>query len=451
MNKSKLRIGYVPLAKKSWLNDKLETVRKDALKMLQKTGVETVSTEGLITDRSQADELAAFFIKGNIDCLLFHHITFSLGSIVPAMIKKVDVPVIFWSMPEPPMEGGRISSNSFCASNMNAHTLWKMGRKYAYVYGNDKEAENEMESQFKSLQCVKSLKSTRIGLLGNRVPGFYTSNYNELKMMETFGIEVEHVDLLELVAMARNADSDLPAAVNEIKRMSRINANVSETEIEQEARLYSAFKVIREKYNLDACAVKCWPELPEFYGIAPCSAMGMLSGNGIICGCEGDIYGTMTMIVQNLLTGAPPFFCDLISLDYKENEAIAWHCGAASPSLKADNQNYALCKHSVVDGGDKKGVTGEFPLKPGRVTLARFSEDRNGGYRLFLAGGQAVETGRLIKGNPVKIKFDAPLKDITDTIIENGFEHHYSLVYADIGKELLNICKWLDVKMFNFS
>ena len=448
MQKGKLKIGYVPLAKKSWLNDNLEKVRKDALTMLQKSGVETVCMEGLITDQSQADELAAVFVRENIDCLLFHHITFSLGAIVPSMIKKTNVPVIFWSMPEPPMEGGRISSNSFCASNMNAHTLWKMGGKYAYVYDGDGEAKNELESQFKSLQCVKSLKSTRIGLVGNRVPGFFTSNFNELKMMKVFGVEVEHIDLLELVAAAGKAD--LTAAMKEISGLSRVKTNVSDDELELEARLYCAFKAMREKYHLDACAVKCWPELADFYGIAPCSTMGMLTGNGIICGCEGDIYGTLTMIIQNLLTGETPFFCDLISLDYKRNEGIVWHCGAASPSLKAGNQQCELCKHSIVDGGNKKGVTGEFPLKSGRITLARFSEDKDDNYRLFLAGGQALETGRLLKGNPLKVKFDFPLKTIADAIIENGFEHHYSLVHSDLGRELSNICKWLDIKTYNF-
>ena len=96
------------------------------------------------------------------------------------------------------------------------------------------------------------------------------------------------------------------------------------------------------------------------------------------------MIGTVTMKLGSLLVpGEKPFFCDLISFDEQANTGVVWHCGAAAPSLCRWRLRTAFCKHSIIDGGGVKGVSCEFPLKPGRVTLMRIGEDRDGGYRLF--------------------------------------------------------------------
>jgi len=446
MNREKLRVGYVPLVKKSWLNDSLEITRDKALAMLETMEVEVCRMPGLIYEQAQAEALEEFFIRERIDCLLFHHITFSLGSIIPHMACSLNVPVISWAMPEGPMSGGRINSNSFCAANMNSHTLWKLEKKCVTVFADIKDAQEELGVQFRALHCIKALKTAKFGIFGYRAPGFYTSNFSELLFKKIFGVQVEHVDLLELTATA-DAAKDTSRLEASLKAMK--GCGVSDKELNKTARLYTAFRSISEKYKLDAFAVKCWPDLEDFYGLAPCAILGMLTNDEICAGCEGDMYGTLTMVVEKLMSGASPFFCDLIVPDYKTNEALFWHCGAAPVKIKAEKHECRLCKHSIVNGGDVMGITGEFPLKEGRITFGRICEDR-AGYRAIFATGTGLPTEQIVKGNPLKVKFDSSLKKITDTILDNGFEHHFSLIHADISKELSALCKWLDIKLQMF-
>jgi len=442
------KVGYVPLVKKSWLNESLDKVRLQALEMLRGLGVEVVES-GLVVEQAQADSLAELFAKERVDCLLFHHITFSLGTIIPSMATKLDAPILFWSMPEPPMEGGRLSSNSFCASNMNSHALWKMGRKKAFVYGSFEDAKPELAAQFKALKALKSLKGVKIGLVGDRVPGFYTSNFDELLLLKTFGVQVHHVDLLEVV---KGADAITDSSEMEAKLKACKVSGPSPEELRKMARVFLSFKAIAAKHGLDAFAVKCWPDLEEMYGLAPCAVLGMLTDSGLTTGCEGDVYGTVTMLLERALSGGEaPFFCDMISLDFDANTGVVWHCGAAPASLKDQAQDCGLCKHSIVDGGGRMGVTNEFPLKGGRVTFARLGETQDGtGFRMLFASGEGLKTPQLLKGNPLKVKFDASLKDLASTIIEEGFEHHYSLVRADVSKELSIVCKWLGIPAVSF-
>lgn len=435
----KLKIGYLSLVKGSWINETLEAKRQDALSVLKSLNADIVDYGKLVQNETEARECVELF--KNVDCIIAHSITFSLGAIIPMVARKLNVPIIFWSESEPEMKGGRLEANSFCAANMNAHTLWKMNRKYSFVYGDNETVLDQLKSQVVVYQCVKDLENTRIGSVGGRVPGFYTSNFSELAMHETFGVQTEKITLLEIVENARKM-LKTASSITDIE-----NCGVSTEDVEKLNALYAAFIQAADKYCLDAFAVRCWPEFGDIYGIGVCALLGLLTENGTIAGCEGDVLGTLAMIIGENLSGNKTFFCDLIRFDEKENTGVVWHCGAAAPSLCKKGCKPKLCHHSIMDGGGVKGVTCEFPLKSGPVTLMRLSEERDGGYRLFVATGEAVETEQLLKGNPLSIKFDQDMKEMIGSIIEDGIEHHYVMVYGDITDELKLFAKLLDINM----
>ena len=263
----------------------------------------------------------------------------------------------------------------------------------------------------------------------------------------TFGISTEKLTMLEVVEKARKifADSAEPCApvADPIRSF-----DISDEERRRLKALFQAFVETAEKYRLDAFAIRCWPEFSDIYGIGVCALIGLLNEAGFVTGCEGDMIGTVTMKLGSLLVpGEKPFFCDLISFDEKANTGVVWHCGAAAPSLCRSGCEPRFCKHSIIDGGGVKGVSCEFPLKPGRVTLMRIGEDRDGGYRLFMAAGTALETEQLLRGTPLQVKFDEKVSDLIETIIDEGVEHHYALIHGDVTAELRLFAKWMGIKI----
>lgn len=444
---SKLKVGYLSLVKGSWINDRLEGQRQQTLKALAKLDVEIVDCGLLIQSEVEADAVYRKFAAAQVDVILAHFITFSLGSIVPGMAVKLRKPVIFWSEPEPPMTGGRIAANSFCATNMNAHALWKMELKYGLVYGTAKTALPELAQHFKVIDCIKKLQDVRIGSLGGRVPGFYTSDFNELAMREKFGAEVEGITLLELVNVAGSIKGkELADAVKEIKGKSK--CLVSDGEIKKGAALFAAFRKLTGKYRLDAWTARCWPEFSEIYGIGICHILGCMTNSGVPVACEGDVYGALAMLTVTALSGSDAFFCDLISFDQQGDTGLFWHCGAAPVSLCKPGCTPELRKHSIIDGGDKKGIAVEFPLKPGPVTVMRIGDTRDGkGYRLLSISGDAVETGQLLHGTPLTVRFKRPAAELVEKLVDSGFEHHYVLCHGDIVKELRQFARQLDLEL----
>lgn len=445
-----LKIGYVPLAKGNWREPRIETVREQSLQVVQQLNpaYSVVGGESLVTTDAEALALLDRFEAEKVDVILFHFITFALGSIAPLMAERSKLPLVLWSMPEPPMEGGRISSNSFCAVNMNAHALWKLKARYIHVHAAVEEAVPKLREAFGPVSATKRLRRTKLGIVGSRAPGFYTSGANEMLLRRQLGVEIENITLLELIELAEKAPKEkVDEAVELLKSSSGGVCGPTAGELRKGAALYLAFLEVKQKFSVDVFSVKCWPEFAQFYGIGVCAILGMLNDRSILTGCEGDIYGTVTMVMENEITGGLPFFCDLISIDGELNTGITWHCGAAPKGLRRPGADSNLRQHSIIDGGDKKGLTNEFPLKPGRVTLARVSETRNNdGYRMLITTGMAVETEQLLRGNPLRIQFDIPLPTLTKTLIYDGFEHHFSVIHGEIVEELLNVCRLLDIE-----
>ena len=130
-----LKVGYLPLVKGSWVNGKQEIRRAEVIGMFSKLDAEIVEEGRIIVTEEEANSSIAKFEQERVDAVIVHFLSFALGAVVPAAARRLGVPVIFWSEPEPPWDGGRIQKNSFCGTNCNAHALWKMRLPYTFVYG----------------------------------------------------------------------------------------------------------------------------------------------------------------------------------------------------------------------------------------------------------------------------------------------------------------------------
>jgi L-fucose isomerase-like protein len=152
------------------------------------------------------------------------------------------------------------------------------------------------------------------------------------------------------------------------------------------------------------------------------------------------------MRIGQTLSGELPFFCDLIICEGEYG--TVWHCGAAPCSLCKSGYKPELHCSATIEGGGVKGCTGEFPLKPGRVTLARLGETRDGtGFRMLVCPATGVDTDLFVRGTPLNVKFDAGCQAVRDEVMENGWEHHYVLMYGDRTEELRALCRNMGIEM----
>ncbi len=445
----KLRVGYACFVRQSFDVAYAKDIFQQSLQCLAKSDVALVHAPDITITEEDAEALVTRFHQERVDVVLAQYGTFALGTLIPIIAERLGLPIILWGVPEPSIEGPKLRSNSFCGINMNAHTLMRLGRPYDYIFCRPEQAPAELEGKFRVLSTLKNLRHSRIGLVGYRVPGFYTSTFDELGLRRLLGVEVHHISLAEVFEEAgRIAPADCRQEADSL-RILACQCECDQNELDKASALFLAYQNLVEKYRLNGLAVKCWPEFPGQYGVATCSAISRLNDAGIMTSCEGDVWGTVSMLIQRDLTGRYPMFADFIAIDEDKNVGLCWHCGSAASCLAENPAEIKLCKHSTVEGGGKKGVTIEFAVRgEGPVTVARLGTGPNGP-RLFLVGGEAVPAVKTLRGNAFAIRFQCPVRQLIDTIIRQGMEHHYVVVHGDVREEMRQLAKWIGVEVLD--
>jgi len=123
-----------------------------------------------------------------------------------------------------------------------------------------------------------------------------------------------------------------------------------------------------------------------------------------------------------------------------EDITILWHCGLAPLSMADPDVQPEAALHS----NRQMPLLMQFPLKPGRVTLARLSE-ASGEYRMVIGGGEMLKAPPAFTGTSGTIRFDSGAQAVMDTIMGEGLEHHISLTYGDHIETLESLARMLQI------
>jgi L-fucose isomerase-like protein len=283
----------------------------------------------------------------------------------------------------------------------------------------------------------------RIGMFGYRPPGFYACTFNELELRNKLGPEIIHIDLSDiLVETERIPHQEVQAVIKDLNNRFKIEGPPQEDLINT-SKLYLSVRKIIEKERLSCTAIKCWPELKDYHNMGACFTLSRLNDEGIMSACEADIHGVITMFILHTLTGKTIYFTDILSTNDEKNTFLMWHCGSGPTTLAEDPSKVKVCNFSIEGLG--RGITTEFPIKPGYVTIARLSTLKNN-YRMFISGGEALKTKMVMRGNPLEIKLDNNMWEVLGKITAEGIEHHYAIVHEDVKEELVDLCKRLKIE-----
>ncbi len=461
------RIGTLPLARPNFDVPFAEQIAAKAFATLAATGHELVGPRSLLFDAQAAEDALKELTAASPDLFLLMQVTFTDASMTAKIAAAVDAPLAIWAFPEP-RTGGRLRLNSFCGLNLAAHSLGLVGREFAYLYSapdaaHAGEAINEMlaggrraiSASFAASRAetgkgdaiVRKVRGARIGRLGEHPLGFDTCEYDDAKLKALADITVEPIELSRLFDTARAApEADVGAA----RRIAQDDVtgldDMNVAELDRSLRLKSALDKLRAEGNYDAFAVRCWPETFTEYGGAVCAPVAMMGERRVPCACEVDVYGALTSLIMQEAAGAPAFLVDLVDVNTDDGTSVVWHCGQAPVSM----HDPEFQPHAQIHSNRRMPLLYEFPLKPGRVTLARVSQAR-GEQKLVIAGGEMVRAPLPFSGTSGTLRTDAPARTMLDTVIGSALEHHMALVYGDYRDALRSVAASLKLPVIEIS
>jgi L-fucose isomerase-like protein len=422
--KSEVSIGLVCLVRKTFDYKAAAQIYTNIIKDIKK--IENVIWEvipELIFEISEAQKAARHLASRGIDAIICISGTFALGHLILELNKVINKPILLWALEELPYDGGKIRLNSTCGVNLNASNLYKSGVTNYSVNLSTKIDQDWIDA----IRIIKKLFASHIALIGHRANGFFNLDVDELKLYKELGILIDDYELQEVFDFEIN-DSEVE------KRLLHLNqtfdlGGITTEQAHRVAELIVKFDNFISTHNIDALAIRCWPEFADEFGISPCAAMSVLQSEHKILTCEGDILGAISMLAHQAIGAYYPFMADFSQADLKENFALLWHCGVASCNLTD-----GVCIRSLDSyfaGG--KGVTADFVMKGGAISILRF-DYALGSYRIFLQKAMGLPMEKLLKGTYVKVKFEKGVKYVLQKIIDNGIAHHISVVYGDFIK-----------------
>jgi L-fucose isomerase-like protein len=451
-----------------------EETASRAFATLDALDAEIVGPRSLLFDEDAARRALVDLKQKRLDLMLILQVTFTDAGITRRIAEEIEAPLAFWAFPEP-RTGGRLRLNSLCGVNLAAHALGRAAHSYSWLHSAPgapeaaarirrlfefppqasprsepaptREAPLSATVSTRAEEALAQLKGAQLGLVGEPPDGFDTCSFEEGVLEELLGVRLERLSLDEVFRVAR---AQSPESVAESR--ARVEAELAGTReldpasLERSLRVFGAFSDLARERGLSALAVRCWPEFFTAYGCAACGPMAMTSQGGVPCACEADVYGAVTSLLLQAITGAPPFMADLVDVDREGDSAVVWHCGLAPVSMADPDQRPRAGIHS----NRRMPLLGEFALAPGRATLARLSQSR-GLLRLAVAGGEMLKAPQSFSGTSGVIRFDRPAGEVLDRILEEGVEHHYSLAYGDCRAVLRAIAEKLSLPLLELD
>ncbi len=393
---------------------------------LETLGVDVILASEAVKDLESMERVAAWFAGQDIDVLVVLVASWSFDHYTIEIQQKTGVPLIIRAVPG-------IRSGSIVGSQQLNCLLHDLDIPHRLYYGaiGDMEIARQMVCFAQACGIKRGLQGARMAVIGRRTEGMTPTAVDEVEILRFFGIRLIHLGLDELLEIAQQVDEDEARftwqrmASGATKVLSRSEHGLSS------ARNYLACKQVVKQHDLAAMTIGSYPKCQG----SMCLPIAWLNEEGIPTGCEGDVNASINMLICSYLSDDPIHFGEMLAIDEENNTLVTSHCGCGSPSL-ADTNGYIL--HPVRLAND--GVCTRYTAKPGPVTYVNLVGRKNN-YRLCAFEGEAVPTGMVFEGNPLKFVLKSPVRQVFADVAAHGFGHHWMTTYSHITPVLSEFCR----------
>nr|MDO8099224.1 hypothetical protein [Candidatus Njordarchaeota archaeon] len=337
-------------------------------------------------------------------------------------------------------------------------------QKVVWIYGppTDPAILSEIVAFVRAASVIIRLRGMKFGAFGGPAMGMLTAAIDANQWLKLFGVEVEHIDQVEIVRGAEKIPSDIVIRYMDwfkknVKKITEDGQRVTKEKIEKQVRCYVATKTLAKEHGFNFIGLKCQPELSDEY-VNQCLTPTLINDpydaegpkETVACSCETDGNSALTMQILKMLSGGKPvFFGDLMLYDRTTKTIATMNCGGAATWFAAESMSpeenlkeVQLLPH--VHG--KAGGAAVFytATKVGEpVTWARLVR-RDGQYMMFIIKGKVARNRSLegaMKWPTLIIQIE---KDPVD-ILRIYPSQHVQAVIGDYTKELKELCGILEI------
>jgi L-fucose isomerase-like protein len=398
---------------------------------LSAQGLQVIAAPEAVKDPASCERVAAWLAAQNLDLLHPLIASWSFDHYTVRIQQVAHLPVAVRSVPG-------IRTGSIVGGQQLQSVLYDLGVEHRLFYGTPDDARVARQMAIYARACAlhKSLVGAKIAVIGRRTEGMTPTAVDEMEILRLFGARLLNYGLDEFYALADQVE--IAAAQAEWERIAAPAKAVTSRPEHGVANARTLLALRRMVADLDLQAVSIG-SYPQCQGTM-CLSIAVLNEEGVPTGCEGDVNSTLAIYLLSQLSDAPVHFGEMLALDFEDSSIVTSHCGCGSPSL-ADDDGFVLCPVRLANDG----VCIRYTARPGPVTFVNLT-GRKGNYRMCAFEGEAVPTGMVFEGTPLKFVTRTSLEEIWSAVTAGGFGHHWMTAYTHAAAELSEFCRLTGVQ-----
>lgn len=401
-------------------------------------GGSAVVSAGLVDTPQAAAAAGQHFAEAGLDLLVCYVGTYATSSQVLPVVQRSKLPVLVLNLqPSAALDypntgtGEWLANCSVCCVPEIANAFCRARVRFRVVTGtlfDDPIAEREIQEWLRAAGVARALRRSRVGFLGHTYPGMLDM-YSDFTMVtaETGA----HIEALEMCDLAKCVEAAGEAEVErkiEEARAVFVFEDAPEKDVRWAARVAAGLDRLTAEFALDGLTYYYrGMDGNQYERLAAGLILGnsLLTARGIPASGEGDLKTCLAMMILDRF-GAGGSYTEFYAMDFVEQFVLMGHDGPGH--LAISDSRPVLRGLGLYHGKRGCGVSVEFKVKTGPVTLVGMTETAEGRLKMIAAEGESIAGPILKIGNTnSRLRFPLGPREFVNRWCQEGPTHHCAL------------------------
>lgn len=397
-----------------------------------------VTDVGFISDAQEANVAAERLRLADCDLIVMFLTTYLTSSMVLPIAQRANTPVLIIDLqPTEKMDHASFDTGQWlaycgqCPVPEVGNVFRRAGIPFRSVSGylHQDSAWARIEQWINAAHVRAALRHARHGLMGHLYPGMLDVSTDLTLLPTTFGSHVEVLEFDDLRQRVEQVtDAETAARMNLAREIFTLDESVEDDDFAWGAKVSIALDRLIDDFELDSLAYYhrgLDGEQHERLGAGMILGASLLTARGIPVTGEYELRTTVAQLVTSTI-GAGGSFTEIQALNFDDNVVEMGHDGPAH--LAVSSRDPLLRGLGIYHGKRGYGVSVEFDVQPGPVTLLGLGQDRDGALAFVASQGVVVAGPLLAIGNTTsRVDFGMDPGEWVDAWSATGIGHHWSL------------------------
>ncbi|WP_375480975.1 arabinose isomerase [uncultured Jatrophihabitans sp.] len=413
---------------------------------------------GFISDAEDGARAAEQLRVAGCDLIVGFLTTYMTASMLAPVAQRSGAPVLLINLqPTEAMDHDTFDTGQWlaycgaCPLPEMANTFERLGVPFRSVSGylEDERAWARIGRWVKAAGVRGALRTGRHGLMGHLYPGMLDVSTDLTLVTANFGGHMEVLEFDDLrVRVAAVSDADIETRMALTRDIFDLDDTVQDEDFRWAAKVSVGLDRLVDDFGLDSLAYYhrgLEGEQHERLGAGMILGASLLTARGIPACGEYELRTSLAMLIVDRLGGGGSF-TEFQALNFRDDVVEMGHDGPAH--LAISDRRPLLRGLGVYHGKRGWGVSVEFDVKHGPVTLCGIVQRRDGTYGFVASRGTVVPGPLLRIGNTTsRVDFGGDPGEWVDAWSASGISHHWALGVGDLLPELRATAELLGVEL----